>query len=84
MPEETKLTHPLIFKHAPALPETPREPARTIEWVLANVYTLARRRLHRLPPDHPEREWWQHVVRIAEESGVRQQGVLRAEGTTHE
>jgi hypothetical protein len=53
------------------------EPPRSIEWGLANVYTIARRRLRKLPDGHPEREWWQHVVRIAEESGVKQPGVLR-------
>ena len=45
------------------------------EWGLANAYTIARRRLRRCPES--EREWWQHVIRIAEESGVRQPSVLR-------
>ena len=51
--------------------------ARTPEWGLANVYTIARRRLNAKTLAESEREWWQHVVRIAEESGVRQPGVLR-------
>ena len=51
--------------------------ARSVEWGLANVYMLARRRLRALPDGDSEREWWQHIQRIAEESGVRQHGVLR-------
>lgn len=56
---------------------TEERPTRTAEWGLANVYMLARRRLRRLPAGHAEREWWEHVVRIAEEAGVRQPSVLR-------
>jgi hypothetical protein len=48
-----------------------------MDWGLANVYTIARRRLNSRTLAESEREWWQHVVRIAEESGVKQPGVLR-------
>lgn len=54
-----------------------RAAGRGTEWGLANVYTLARRRLRKLPEGHSEREWWQHVIRISEEAGVKQPGVLR-------
>lgn len=51
------------------------EVQRSVEWGLVNVYTIARRRLNRCAAS--EREWWEHVIRIAEESGVKSEGVLR-------
>ena len=81
------VTQPIEFTHwcaiegpqasAGRLPTTPETVGRTPEWGLANVYTIARRRLRAPSLPESEREWWQHVVRIAEESGVRQPGVLR-------
>ena len=58
-------------------PQAEASETKSPEWGLANVYTIARRRLRALSESNPEREWWQHVVRISEESGVRQPGVLR-------
>ena len=52
-------------------------PTRSVEWGLANVYTLARRRLNAKNLAASEREWWEHVVRISIEAGVKQNGVLR-------
>lgn len=58
---------------------------RSVEWALDNCYVLARRRINALKRDGQdvdalrvsESAAWGHVLRICEEAGLEQSGVLR-------
>lgn len=72
---------------SPARLNGPREDARTQmdrrQWTLDNIYTMARRELHRLQPIAVQSlaiERWGHVLRLCEQVGCRSRGVLRDNG----
>lgn len=60
------------------------EPLRGAEWVIDNIYTVARREQRRIDAGKPLRpEMWGHVQRLCEKAGAQSRtvGVLRSDGT---
>jgi hypothetical protein len=50
-------------------------PEQTMQWVLDNIYTIARREMNKADP----RGRWAHIFRLCEQAGCQGRGVLRAD-----